>query len=93
MFSSILDLQDMRYTMNTTDNGMTFVLEPASDLRFDLNVLGMVASGFSVLSDMVSPSKCCVEYGLGENSRSVDLEHTRQNINRIELTVPACSAS
>lgn len=72
MYSSILDVPDMRLTMNTIDSKMTFVLEPTLDLRFDLNVLGMV--GFSVLSDTVSPGKCCVGYGLGENSRSVDLE-------------------
>lgn len=74
MDSSILDVSDMRYTMNTIDSKMTFVLEPTLDLRFDLSVLGMVASGFSVLSDTVSPSKCCVEYGLGKNLRSVDSE-------------------
>ena len=53
MYSSILDVPDMRYTMNTIDSGMTFELEPAFYLRFDLNVLCMVASGFSVLSDTV----------------------------------------
>lgn len=74
MYSSILDVPDMRYTMNTIDSKMTFVLEPTLDLRFDLNVLGIVASGFSVLSDTISPSKCCIGYGLSKNMGSVDLE-------------------
>ena len=46
MYSSILDVPDMRYTMNTIDSQMMFVLESTLDLSFDLNVLGMVASDF-----------------------------------------------
>ena len=46
MYIKEVDILDMIYTINVVDSGMTFVLEPTFDPRFDWNVSGVIASDF-----------------------------------------------